>query len=636
MSRRPDLRLDLPLVHTRRRLFGAAVLVTTLLGVAMMTAIVQAHGLTALEVVILALFAPTFGWIAVAFWNGVAGFLLVLLGRDPLTLRSRAEAPGDGPLSARTAVVVPAYQEDPRRLVRALGAMARSLARTGQGGRFDLFLLSDTTDAGAAAVEEEAWLGLRAALEDLEGGPGLHYRRRPENVGRKAGNIQDFCLRWGGRYEFMAVLDADSVMTGPTLLGLARTLEANPDAGLVQTVPLPSAQETVFGRLLQFAGALYSPMLAVGQAFWQADAGNYWGHNAMIRVEAFTACCRLPVLPGSPPLGGPILSHDFVEAALLRRGGWKVLLRPLTGGSFEEVPGNVVDYARRDRRWAQGSLQHLRLLTARGLHPVSRLHLLLGAMGYVASLLWLLLLLAGTLYVAVPALSEDPLIPGALPWLGPVDTLTGLVSLLAATGVLLFLPKALGVLLALRRGAERWGGRLRLVVSAVLELVFSVVLAPVMMMYHAAFVLQILLGRNVRWAPQHREGRRVGWREAWARTAGIVAVGLVWGGATLWVSPLFVLWLSPIFLGLLLAPALVRWSSSRRLGLGARRRGLLLVPWEVDPPPELVEDGSPERGASEPGRSAPMLPHTPPEAPASMPPQVLHPRRGPARRDAPA
>ena len=160
----------------------------------------------------------------------------------------------------------------------------------------------------------------------------------------------------------MVVLDADSVMTGRTLVELVRTMEANPRVGLIQTVPIPARRDTLFGRLVQFAASLYSPMLATGQSFWHTDAANYWGHNAIVRIRPFVEHCTLPVLPGAPPLGGPLLSHDFVEAALMRRAGWGVYLLPSIGGSYEEVPANILDYAKRDRRWTQGSLQHLRLL----------------------------------------------------------------------------------------------------------------------------------------------------------------------------------------------------------------------------------------------------------------------------------
>ena len=371
---------------------------------------------------------------------------------------------------SRTALVMPVHNEDPARVMSGLAAMLRSLARTGHGDQFDVYLLSDTTDPTIARAEEAAWTTLRQRL----GRPaGVYYRRRAANLGRKAGNIEDFCLRWGSHYDFMVVLDADSIMCGSAVVELVRTMEANPRAGLIQTVPVPARRTTLFGRLLQFAGCLYSPMLATGQSFWQTDAANYWGHNAIVRVGAFAEHCRLPVLPGSPPLGGAILSHDFVEAALMRRAGWQVYLLPSVGGSYEEVPDNILDYAKRDRRWTQGSLQHLRLLPARGLHAMNRLHFLLGAMGYVSSLLWLLMLLASTAYVLLPYLRTDPLLSDGYPdWSLPWRKPTQIIPLLAVTIVLLFVPKLLALILALVRRRRQFGGTVRLLLSALLEMLF--------------------------------------------------------------------------------------------------------------------------------------------------------------------
>lgn len=641
--------LSIPFRRGRRLLFWGLVAGTTIGGTLLMAGIVQGGGFTALEATILALFAPTFGWITVAFWNAVAGFALDAAGRDPLTLRPAdqglvGDADGHAP-RGRTAVVVPAFREDPRRLVAGLRAMARSLGRTGHAAAFDLWLLSDTPDSEAARVEEEAWRALREELAAGADLPAVHYRRRPANLGRKAGNVAEFCRRWGGAYDYLLVLDADSLMSGRTMVRLARVLDAHPEVGLVQTVPVPARQTTLFGRLLQVAAALYSPMLASGQAFWQTDAGNYWGHNAILRTEAWVGSCGLPELPGTPPLGGPILSHDFVEAALLRRAGWAVLLAPSLAGSFEEVPGNVVDYARRDRRWAQGSLQHLRLLAARGLHPVSRTHLFLGAMGYLASVLWLLVLVAGTVYVLAPGLGTRGGVGAAPAWLASVEGIRRVVPLLALTAVLLFLPKALGLVRALLRGAGPWGGPARLAAGAVLELLFSVVLAPVMMLYHALFVGGIVAGRSVRWTTHPRDGRQVGWGESLRRTGWIAAVGLAWTGLTAALSPGFLPWLAPIVLGLVLAPALVRWSSRRDVGEAARRAGLFLVPWETAPPPLLVdaddagaEVGRDAEGPSDgppPGEETPRE-ATPPEAPMAMPVGVLHARRGPPLRHRPA
>ena len=632
----PGLRLPgsihLPLGRLRRWLFFGVVAGTTLIGIAMMLDIVWTHGITTLELVILGLFAATFSWIAIAFWNAVIGFVLRALGRDPLSLERAPAAPqGDGPIGSRTALVMPVHNEDPGRVMSGLAAMLCSLGRTGHGDHFDLYLLSDTTDPTIARAEEAAWTTLRQRLGCPE---GVYYRRRATNFGRKAGNIADFCQRWGTHYDFMVVLDADSVMCGSTMVTLVRTMEANPSAGLIQTVPVPARRTTLFGRLVQFAGCLYSPMLATGQSFWQTDAANYWGHNAIIRVRAFAEHCNLPVLPGNPPLGGAILSHDFVEAALMRRAGWQVYLLPSLGGSYEEIPDNVVDYATRDRRWTQGSLQHLRLLPARGLHAMNRLHFLLGAMGYVSSALWLLMLLASTAYVVLPSLSTDPLISDSSPllpdWSATWRFPGQIIPLLGVTILLLFVPKVLGLTLALVHHRQLFGGTARLLRSALLELLFAVVIAPIMMMYHTRFVLSVLSGHDIRWAPQVRDGRAVTWPEAWRKTSGITAVGLSWAGLTLFYSPVFFVWLTPVFLGLLLAAPLVRWTSSRSLGQWTRGRGLFLVPSETAPPPELLWSRDSVQAAP-PTESDPepiSLSVLPPEQPYVMPPQVLHRRGG--------
>ena len=580
----------------------------------MMLDIVDAGGITALEVGILLLFSATFGWIGIAFWHAILGFVLQVLGVHPLTLR-REGAPSDGtpgeeaaePLRNRTALVMPAFNEHPQRLAAGLEAMLRSLAATGEAQAFDLHLLSDTNDAALVAEEEESWRLLLAEVQPLlPDGTGLHYRRRSSNTGRKAGNIAEFCRRRGADYSYMVVLDADSLMRGRTLVGLVRAMDANPRAGLIQTVPLPVPQGTLFGRLLRFAASLHSPMLATGQSFWQGDSANYWGHNAIVRVEPFLAHGTLPVLPGRPPLGGEVLSHDFVEAALLRRAGWQVLLLPEVDGSLEDVPGNIPDYARRDRRWAQGSLQHLRLLGMSGLHPVSRIHFLLGAMGYISSLLWLLMLLAGTLYVLLPS-PGDPLVgEGRVPTPSLLGMAVGLPSLLVATGVILFLPKVLALILALgrRERREAFGGSPRLLVGALLELGFSVVLAPVMMMIHSRAVLGILAGRAVRWDPQNRYGEQVGWGAAARQVGWITFAGLLWSGLTLALSPLFFIWLTPIFAGLLLAIPLTVWTSRRRRRIPGERPPLFDVDagWKVSLVP-VLEASSGER-AREPGAMA--------------------------------
>ncbi|HSH76806.1 MAG TPA: glucans biosynthesis glucosyltransferase MdoH, partial [Longimicrobiales bacterium] len=581
-SRRPRA----PYRRARRWLFAALVLGTTLLGGCMMLDIVRAGGITALELGILALFWPTFGWISISFWNASLGFVLRLLRRDPTSLRRIEDRATDTrPVVTRTALVVPARHEEPGRLMAGLSAMLASLDATGEGEHFHIHLLSDTTDERLAEPEEAAWRDLLARSPHPE---RMHYRRRADNVGRKAGNIADFCARHVDDYDFMVVLDADSIMSGATLVALVRAMQSDPRAGLIQTVPIPARQETTFGRFIQFAGSVYSPVLATGQAFWQTDSANYWGHNAILRMRPFTEHCRLPVLSGEPPLGGPPLSHDFVEAALLRRAGWHVYLAPWLEGSHEEVPANILDYAKRDRRWAQGSLQHLRLLFERGLHPLSRVHFVSGAMGYLSSALWLLLLLASTAYVLAPGLSRNHWIGelgAAGVWMGGLGSP---IPLLGLTAGILFLPKALGVVLAMTERRDAFGGAGRLLLGALLEALFAVLVAPLMMMYHSAFVVGILAGRDVAWGAQARQERNVSWWEAWRRTAPVTVLGAAWAAATLISSPRFFLWLTPILTGLLFAAPTVRWTSGARLGRWLRQRGVLVVPSETRTPPELL------------------------------------------------
>ena len=582
----PDRRLRAPGASVRRGLFVALVSGTVVPGAAMMAHILQSAGMGPLLWVILVLFLITFTWIAISFWTAAAGFLLQVLRRDPLSLRPvpvAVDSAAPRLARRRTAIVMPIYNEDPRRVIQGVEATCLSLLRTGQAEAFDLFLLSDSNDPEVIPREERAVWALQGRL------PApfrTHYRRRAQNRGRKAGNIADFCQRWGGRYDYMIVLDADSVMEGSTLVELVRLMDANPGTGLIQTMPLPVRQESLFGRFQQFANALHGPMLAAGLSFWQGNAGNYWGHNAIIRIRPFVEHCDLPVLPGRPPLGGEILSHDFVEAALMRRGGWDVWLLPGLSGSYEELPDNIVDYARRDRRWSQGNLQHLRLLGTPGLHLISRMHFLFGALAYLASLFWLLMLGTATAAAVAASSSAEPGLNSVT--LGFAMNAPVAYALLGATLVLLLLPKMLGIALALSQGSRPFGGPRRLVTGGLLETVFSVLIAPLMMAFHSLFVAAVVFGRNVAWAAQPRDGRLVSWSESWLRTWPLVLVAVVWGLLVATWAPGFFWWLSPVLAGLLLAPALVRGSGNRAVGRWLRDRGLLLAPSELEPSSALA------------------------------------------------
>lgn len=573
--------ITIPGKSLRRTIYCALVILSSLLGGWMMTEILSPGGLTLLEVLLLLLFLSTFTWVLSSFWSAFIGFVLQLLRLDPYTLRRQHSAAGEPGLHTRTAVVMPVYNENTARVIAGFEGTIRSLAQTGQHQAFDFYLLSDTQDPALISAERVAWRDLRTRLGCLA--HRVYYRHREKNTARKVGNLADFCQRWGSHYDFMIILDADSVMTGDCMVNLAARMEANPGAGLIQTIPIPARQQTFFGRFIQFAAALYSPLLATGYAFWQADNANYWGHNAIIRIAAFIDCCGLPTLHGRPPFGGEILSHDFVEAALLYRGGWAVYIATDLEGSYEEVPANIIDYAKRDRRWVQGNLQHLALLTCPGFSPISRLHFLFGALAYGSSLSWLCMLIFSTIDAILRATSSEvffnqtyqlfPSWPTAKPEL--------IVALLYLTVVVLFAPKVMGMLVNIIYRRQQFGGILSLLGGAVLELIFAIVVAPLMMLFHARFVLGVLLGFSVDWEAQPREGRMVSWREAWARGYPLVLIAAAWVGMTVYFTPVFFCWISPVLFGLLITPALIHYSSSKAIGRWTRQLKLLLTPIEL-------------------------------------------------------
>src|SRR5947209_12528564 len=371
----------------RAFVFGTALLLSVVAAYEMYL-VLAVGGLTTLEAVILVLFVILFAWIALSFASMLGGVIALATRRtQSLDIDTNVPLPA---IDTRTALLLPTYNEEPDRVFSRVQAIYESVAATGQAEWFDVFILSDTTDPDIFIAEESVFLALR---ERLGAEARIYYRHRPKNEAKKAGNIAEWLQRFGGHYEHMIVLDADSLMTGDTLVRLVAAMEKNPGVGLIQTFPVMVNATTPFARVQQFAGRLYGPLIANGLAWWHGTDGNYWGHNAIIRVRAFAECAGLPALSGPRPIGGHILSHDFVEAALMRRGGWAVVMAPELGGSYEESPPSFTEYAARDRRWCQGNLQHMGVLPARGLHWVTRLHLATGIGAYVAAPLWLLFLL---------------------------------------------------------------------------------------------------------------------------------------------------------------------------------------------------------------------------------------------------
>ena len=507
------------------------------------------------------------GLLALSSWSGILGAAVALWERSGRHAGGPLLLPPTG--QARTAVLLPVYEEDPARVFAAAAVMADSIARQRLGAA-DLFVLSDTRSAPGAAAEEQAFGRLLAARP--AGGPAVHYRRRTDNAGRKAGNIAEFCARWGAEYDFMVVLDADSLMTGAAIGRLVGAMEANPRAGLIQSMCYPVGRATLFARIQQFGARLYGPMLARGVAFWQGPRGSYWGHNAIIRVAAFAAHCGLPELPGRAPLGGEILCHDTVEAALLLRGGWDVWMLPdgpqgSHEGSWEETPTNLADHLDRDRRWCQGNLQHGAVLRAEGLKAASFVHLGQGILHYVSAPLFLA-------WLAVSALAGPHTAPAA-----DRALLAMVLALMAAPRLL-----ALGATLADARAANGFGGRTRLLASALLDQAFGLLIGPVNLVMYTSFVLTTLAGRVVRWDAQARDDRGLGWREAWSRFGVPLALACCGAAAAALAAPVTVAMLAP---GLVAGVPLAVWSSRRGAGEWTRRRGLFATPEETCPPEAL-------------------------------------------------
>jgi len=428
-----------------------------------------------LQWALLAFFTLTFGWIGFSFCSLISG----LIARPPVT--------PDDPGRARVAILMPIYHEDPAESLGMLGALADELAQAGMADRAEVFVLSDSRDPDVFAAETLAI----AALRDTCPLP-VWYRRRTDNTGRKAGNIAEFVRRWGGRYDQMVVLDADSVVSGEVVRAMSARMSADPALALIQTIPVLVGGQTLFSRVIQFAGRVYGPPIARGVAAWSGDNGNYWGHNAMIRVPAFAACCGLPELPGTPPWGGTILSHDFVEAALLRRAGWKVRLDWDLRASYEGCPPTLLDMAVRERRWAQGNLQHLRLVGARGFTAISRVHFAIGVLGFLMSPIWLAMILVGLALTANVILSRPEYFPQSYQlfpeW--PTFDARRMVWLFVAAMSLLLLPKFVAVARSWRRPlAANAGGRPRVLLSALFEIVLSALIAPVQMLIQTRQIL---------------------------------------------------------------------------------------------------------------------------------------------------
>lgn len=570
----------------RRFVLIALTVAQTCVGAYFMTAVLPYHGSQPLEMAVLVVFAILFCWVSAGFWTAMMGFVVHLRRGDRYAI-SRTAAPA-GPIdaAARTAIVMPICNENVARVFAGLRATYESLERTGQGERFDFFVLSDSADPDLRVAEKHAWYEM---CHELGSFGRVFYRWRQHRIKRKSGNVADFCRRWGKNYRYMVVLDADSVMSGECLTTLVRLMEANPSAGIIQTAPRAAGRETLYARVQQFANRLYGPLFTAGLHFWQLGESHYWGHNAILRVAPFMQHCALGRLPGRGSLSGEILSHDFVEAALMRRAGWGVWIAYDLSGSYEEMPPNLVDELARDRRWCQGNLINSRLFLAEGLHPAHRAVFMTGVMAYLSAPLWFLFLALATAQLAVHTLAIPQYFvqPFQLFPIWPQWRIEWALGLVGMTAALLFLPKLLATALAAVQAGRRYGGAARLVAGMLAESLISALLAPIRMLFHTQFVMRALTGRGRQWKSPPREDAQTGWSEALRRHGAHSLLGIAWAALVYWLNPSFLWWLAPVVGALALSVPISVLSSRVTLGRRSRAARLFLIPEEAWPPKEL-------------------------------------------------
>jgi membrane glycosyltransferase len=539
--------------------------------------ILGSGGWSIVDVIMFVCFAAGTPWTVLGFWNSVIGLWLLHGHPNPMAEVAPYATAGDEQtqLTIKTAIFMTVRNEDPERAIRRLQTVKASVEATGQGAAFSYFVLSDTNDDAVGEKEAKAVDAWKVADPDRE---RITYRRRTDNTGYKAGNVRDFCERWGGNFELMLPLDADSVMSGAAIVRLVRMMQAHPKIGILQSLVVGMPSSSAFARIFQFGMRHGMRSYTMGQSWWVGDCGPFWGHNALVRIKPFTDSCHLPILPGGPPLGGHVLSHDQVEATLMRRAGFEVRVLPTENGSWEENPPTMLDFAKRDVRWCQGNMQYIKLLDTPGLYAMSRFQLL-----------WAILM-----FIGIPAWT---LMIGLLPleaWLKqgvasfPVN---GAIALYIVFFAMYLMPKIAGLIDAVmtKGGVARYGGPVRFVFGAALELVFSFLQGAVSTIRTTIFMVGLAFGKSVTWGGQSRDAYGISWKTAaqdlWPQLAfGTVVCGLLW-----LIAPAVFWWSLPLTAGYLVAMPFAVITASPVLGRLFQKLGLCGIPEDFDPPKEIVE-----------------------------------------------
>jgi membrane glycosyltransferase len=562
---------------TLRRRIVIALNVLTLAGMLFLAArILSSGGWSWLGVILFLSFAAGTPWAVLGFWNALIGLWLLHFRKEAMAEVAPFAAAGnaDTALIIRCAVFMTLRNEDPDRAILRLRTIKSSIDATGEGAAFSYFVLSDSDKGEIAIAEERALQAWRAADPDQD---RIVYRRRPNNAGFKAGNVRDFCARWGKDYTVMLPLDADSLMSGDQIVRLVRMMQAHPRIGILQSLVVGMPSASAFARIFQFGMRHGMRSYTMGQAWWVGDCGPFWGHNALVRVEPFSRECDLPLLPGKPPLGGHVLSHDQVEATLMRRAGYEVRVLPEERGSWEENPPTMLEFARRDVRWCQGNMQYLKLLDLPGLHAMSRFQLVWAILMFLGIPAW-------TLMIALLPLA-------AWRYRGVADFPAALAVFLYVVFFTMYLmPKIAGLVDAMltRGGVARYGGWLRFLPSAAIELAFSFLQGAVSTIRTSIFMIGLLFGRSVAWGGQARDVQGLSWRLAarhlWPQTL----FGIIVCGALMAIAPAVFLWSLPLTAGYLIAIPFAVLTADARLGRLLRRAGLCGIPEDFAPPAEIL------------------------------------------------
>lgn len=566
-------------VARRRRVMLALVVLTCAVLMAGMLRIMSYEGFAATEWVMLLPFGLTLPWLAIGFWNAVLGLVLTLRHADPakhVTPQLR-RVTGDEPITARTAIVMPIRNETAEGALARFEAVQRDIATSPWAAKFDFHVLSDSSDPSICVREER----LVAEWQSRAPGVRLFYRRRTDNAGFKAGNIAEFTRRCRDQYDFFLPLDADSVMGASAVLRLVRVLQASPEIGMLQGLVVGTPSRTFFTRAFQYGMRHGMRSFTLGSAWWQADCGPNWGHNILIRMAPFNDHCLLEQIPGTGPLSGDIMSHDQVEAVLMRRAGFETRVVAEEDESFEDNPPSLPDFIKRELRWCNGNMQYLRLLRMPGLLPLSRVQLALAILMYVSPAAWFAFILMGAALAGTGTqLSGVPVAEG--------------LALFAVIMTLSLAPKIMGLAQVLTSNAQsrRYGGRLRVIIGGGIEFVFSFLLAPAVAFAITLGVIRLLLGSRMAWDAQARDRDRLRWNEAFRSLWPQTLAGICLGTYLAWVAPWTLFFAAPVLAALLFAIPVAVVTTIPALGSFTCRAGVFDLPEE-----RRQRDSHPERSA---------------------------------------